>query len=140
MVCTLATLSTSLLSGKGRGDRETLEGLRLGVGSLEGSLGLLSQDFRPWTGVNPSSSIEGVAQEVEVEAVPRCRGGGNSLLGASVDSRSSSSQTCSFQETCLWLGGASPPPWLAAAPALLHTSMGTVSGTLGGGPCSPPVM
>ena len=140
MVCMLATLSTSLLSEKGRGDWEALEGLHLGVGSLEGSLGLLSWDFHPWTSVNPSLSIEGVAEEVEVEAVPHCGGGGNSLLGASINSHSSSSQTCSSQETCLWLRGASPPPWLAAAPALLHTSMGTVSGTLGGGPFSPPMM
>ena len=110
MVCMLATLSGSLLSGKGRGDREALKGLRLGVGSLEGSLGLLSWDFHPQTGVNPSLSIEGVAEEVEVEAVPHCRGGGNSLLGASVDARSSSSQTCFSQETCLWLRGVSPPP------------------------------
>ena len=136
----LATLSTSFLSGKGRGDWEALEGLRLRVGSLEGSLGLLSRDFHPQTGVNPSSSVEGVAEEVEVEAVPHCRGGGNSLLGASVDSHSSSSWTCSFQEKCLQLRGASPHPWLAAAPALLHTSMGTVSGTLGGGPFSPPLI
>ena len=138
MVCTLATLSASLLSGKGRGDWEALEGLRLGVGSLEGSLGLLSRDFQPRTGVNPSSSVEEVTEEVE--AVPHCGGGGNSLLGASVDSRSSSSWTCSSQETCLRLGGVSPPPWLTAAPALLHTRMGTVSGTLGRGPFSPPMM
>ena len=137
MVCTLATLYTSLLSGKGRGDWEALEGLRLGVGSLEGSLGHLSQDFHPQTGVNPSLSIEGVTEEVKVEAVPRCRGGGNSLLGASLDSHSSSSRTCSSHEICLQLRGTSPPPWLAAAPASLHTSMGTVSGTLGGGPFSP---
>ena len=65
MVCMLATLSASLLSGKGRGDQEALEDLRLGVGSLEGSLGLLSWDFRPRTGVNPSSSVEGIAEEVE---------------------------------------------------------------------------
>ena len=84
-MCMSATLSASLLSGKGRGDWEALEGLRLGVGSLEGSLGLLSWDFHPWTSVNPSSSIEGVAEEVEVEAVPHCGGGGNSILGASVD-------------------------------------------------------
>ena len=140
MVCMLATLATSLLSGKGRGDQEALEGLHLGVGSLEGSLGLLSQDFHPRTGVNPSLSVEGVTEEVEVEAVPRCRGGGNSLLGASMDSHSSSSQTCSSQEMCLRLRGASPPAWLTAAPASLHTSMGTVSGTLGGGPFSPPMI
>ena len=140
MVCTLATLCTLLLSGKGRGDWEALEGLHLGVGSLEGTLGLLSLDFCPQTGVNPSSSVEGVAEEVEVEAVPHCGGGGNSLLGASIDSHSSSSQTCSSQETCLWLRGVSPPPWLAAAPASLHISMGTVSGTLGGGPFFPPMM
>ena len=88
MVCMLATLSTSLLSGKGRGDWEALEGLHLGVGSLEGSLGLLSRDFRPRTGVNPSSSIEGVTEEVEVEAVPCCRGRGQfpsrSLRGCSL--------------------------------------------------------
>ena len=106
----LATLSASLLSGKGRGDWEALEGLCLGVGSLEGSLGLLSQDFHPWTSVNPSSSIEGVTEEVELEAVPHCRGRGNSLLGASMDAHSSSSQTCYSQEMCLQLGGASPPP------------------------------
>ena len=106
----LATLSASLLSGKGRGDWEALEGLCLGVGSLEGSLGLLSRDFHPWTGVNPLSSVEGVTEEVEVEAVPHCGGRGDSLLGASVDARSSSSWTCSSQEVCLWLGGASPPP------------------------------
>ena len=100
MVCMLATLSASLLSGKGRGDQEALEGLHLGVGSLGGSLGLLSRDFCPWTGVNPLSSIEGVAEEVDVEAVPHCGGGGNSLLGASMDSCSSSFRTCSSQETC----------------------------------------
>ena len=106
----LATLSASLLSGKGRDDQEALEGLCLGVGSLEGSLGLLSWDFHPVTGVNPLSSVEGVTERVEVEAVPHCGGGGNSLLGASVDAHSSSFRTCSSQETCLWLGGASPPP------------------------------
>ena len=134
----LATLSASLLSGKGRGDREALEGLCLGVGSLEGSLGLLSRDFSPWTSVNPSSSVGGVAEEVE--SVLRRGGGGNSLLGASSEAHSSSSWTCSSQDTCLWLEGASPPPWLAATPASLHTSMGTVSGTLGGSPFSPPKM
>ena len=125
-------------SGKGRGDQEALEGLRLGVGSLEGSLGLLSRDFHPQTNVNLSSSVGGVAEEVE--AVPHGGGGGSSLLGASFEAHSSSSQTCSSQETCLWLRGASPPPWLMAAPASLHTSMGTVSGTLGGSPFSPPKM
>ena len=110
IVCMLASLSASLLSGKGRGDREALEGLCLGVGSLEGSLGLLSQDFCPWTGVNPSLSVEVVTEGVEVEAVPHCRGGGNSLLGAPVDARYSSAQTFSSQEMCLWPGGASPPP------------------------------
>ena len=49
---------------------------------MEGSLGLSSRDFHPQTGVNPLSSVEGVAEEVEVEAVPCCRGGGDSLLGA----------------------------------------------------------
>ena len=106
----LATLSESLLSGKWRGDWEALEGLRLGVGSLEGSLGLLSWDFHPRTSVNQSPSVEGVAEEVEVEAVPHCGGRGNSLLGAPMDACSPSSQTFSSQETCLWLGGASPPP------------------------------
>ena len=134
----LATLSASLLSGKGRGDLEALEGLCLGVGSLEGSLGLLSWDFCPWTSVNLSSSVGGVAEDVE--AVPHRGGGGNSLLGASSEVCSSSSQTFSSQETCLWLRGAFPPPWLTAAPASLHTSMGTVSGTLGGSPFSPPKM
>ena len=138
MVCMLATLSASLLSGKGRGDREALEGLRLWVGSLEGSLGLLSWDFCPQTGVNPSSSVGGVTEEVE--AVPCRGGGGNSLLSASFEACSSSSHTCSSQEMCLQLGGVSPPPWLAAAPASLHTSMGTVSGTLGGSPFYPPKM
>ena len=64
----LATLSASLLSGKGRGNWEALEGLCLRVGSLEGSLGLLSRDFHPWTGTKPSSSVGGAV--VEVEAVP----------------------------------------------------------------------
>ena len=43
----LATLSAALLTGTGRGDREALEGLCLGVGSLEGPLisGLLSLDW-----------------------------------------------------------------------------------------------
>ena len=138
MVCTLATLSASLLNGKGRGDWEALEGLCLRVGSLEGSLGLLSLDFHPWTGVNLSSSVEVVAEEVK--AMPHRGGGGNSLLGASSEVCFSSSHTRSSQETCLWLRGVSPPPWLAAAPASLHTSMGTVSETLGGSPISPPKM
>ena len=106
----LATLLASLLSGKGRGDWEALEGLCLGVASLEGSLGLLSRDFHPWTGVNPSPSVEGVAEEVEVEVVPHCGGRGNSLLGAPMDACSSSSQTCSSQETCIRLRDTSPPP------------------------------
>ena len=138
MVCTLATLSASLLSGKRRGDWEALEGLHLWVGSLEGSLGLLSWDFCPQTGVNPSSSVGGV--EEELKAVPCRGGGGNSLLSASFEARSSSSQTCASKEMCLWLRGVSPPPWLAAAPASLHTFMGTVSGILGGSPFYPPKM
>ena len=139
-MCTLATLLASLLSGKGRGDWEALEGLHLGVGSLEGSLGLLSWDFHPRTGVNPSSSVEGVTEGVEVGAVPHCRGGGNSLLGTPMDTHSSSARTCSSQEMCLQLGGASPPPCLAAAPTSLHPSMGTISEALGGGPFSSPMM
>ena len=138
MVCMLATLSTLLLSGKGRGDQEALEGLHLGVGPLEGSLGLLSWDFHPWIRVNPPSSV---AEAIEgVEAAPHGGGGGSPLFGASFEAHSSSSQTCSSQEMYLQLKGASPPPWLAAAPASLHTSMGTVSGTLGGSPFSPPRM
>ena len=80
---------------EGESDREALEGLCLGVGSLEGSLGLLSRDFNPWTGVNPSSLVEGATEGVEVEVVPHCGGGGNFLLGSSVDACSSSAQTCS---------------------------------------------
>ena len=66
-MCTLATLSALLLSGNGRGEREALDGLLLRVGSLEGSLGLLSRDFLPWTIVNPSSLVGRAT--VEVEAV-----------------------------------------------------------------------
>ena len=106
----LATLLDSLLSGKGRGDREALEGLCQGVGSLEGSLGLLSRDFHPQTGVNPSSLVEGATGGVEVEVVSHGGGGGNVLRGSSVDTCSSSAWTCSSQETCLQPGGASPPP------------------------------
>ena len=49
----------SFFSGKGRGNQEALEGLLWGVGSLEGSLGLLSQDFRPCTVMNPPSLVGG---------------------------------------------------------------------------------
>ena len=75
----LATLSDSLLSGKGRGDREALEGIRRGVGSLEGSLDLLSCDFCPWTRLNLSSLVEGATEGVEVEVVSHGGGRGNSL-------------------------------------------------------------
>ena len=107
------------------------------LGGVPGPLisGLLSPDWCESIIIHRGSHREGGGGSC---ALLRSRG--NYLLGASVDAHSSSSQTCSSQETCLWLGGASPSPWLAAAPALLHTSMGTVSGTLGGGPCSPPMM
>ena len=137
----LATLSASLLNGKGRGNREALEGLHLGVGSLEGSLGLLSWDFHPCTDTNPSLSVGGAV--VEVEAVPCGGGGGSFFWGASLESHSSLSSfiwICSSHETCLWLGGASPPPWLTAAPASPQISMGTISGIFGGSPFSPPTM
>ena len=86
-MCTLATLSASLLSGNGRGEQEALEGLLLAVGSLEGSLGLLLWDFLPWTVVNPSL-LMGRAM-VEVEAVLLGGGGGNLLSGASLAACSS---------------------------------------------------
>ena len=47
------TLSCSLLRVNGKGEQEALEGLCLGVRSLEGSQGLLSRDFLPVTKVNP---------------------------------------------------------------------------------------
>ena len=101
MVCTLATLSDSLFSGTERGDREAFEGLRRGVGSLEESLGLLSQDFRPWTVMNPLSLVEGAIWGVAAGVVLRGGGGGNFLPGLSLGLRSSSAWTCSSQETCL---------------------------------------
>ena len=75
-VCTLATLSASFFSGKGRGDWEVLEGLFRGVGSLEGSLGLLSRDFCPCTVMNPPSLVEGATRGVVMEADTRLHGGG----------------------------------------------------------------
>ena len=66
----LATLSASFFSGKGRGDQEALEGLLWGVGSLEGSLGLLSWDFRPCTVMNPPS-LEGATGGRVMEADAR---------------------------------------------------------------------
>ena len=72
----LATLSASFFSEKGRGDREALEGLLRGVGSLEGSLGLLSRDFRPCTVMNPPSLVEGAIRGVVMEADARLHGGG----------------------------------------------------------------
>ena len=71
----LATLSASFFSGKGRGNQEALEGLLQGVGSLEGSLGLLSWDFRPCTVMNPPSLVEGATGGVVMEADARLRGG-----------------------------------------------------------------
>ena len=97
----MATLSDSLFSGKGRGDQEAFEGLHWGVGSLEGSLGLLSWDFHPWTVMNPSSLVEGAIWGVAVGVVLRSGGGGNFLPGLSLGLCSSSTWTCSSQETCL---------------------------------------
>ena len=77
----LATLSASFLGGKGRGDREALESLLRGVGSLEGSLGLLSRDFHPCTVMNPPSLVEGATGGVVMEADARlCGGGGGNFL------------------------------------------------------------
>ena len=101
MVCTLATLSDSLFSGKGRGDWEAFEGLRRGVGSLEESLGLLSWDFHSWTVMNPSSLVEGAIWGIAVGVVLHGGGGGNFLPGLSLGLCSSSARTCSSQETCL---------------------------------------
>ena len=100
IVCMLATLSDSLFSGKGRGDWEAFEGLLQRVGSLEGSLGLLSQDFHPWTMVNPSSLVEGATRGVVVEAdsVFCSGGGGKLLLGSSLG-------LCSFFHQDLFLPG-----------------------------------
>ena len=89
-MCTLATLSDSLFSGKGRGDRKALEGLCRGVGSLEGSLGLLSWDFHPWTVMNPSSLVEGAIWGVAAGIVLHGGGGGNCLPGLSLGLLSSS--------------------------------------------------
>ena len=139
IVCTLATLSDSLFSGKGRGDQEAFEGLLQGVGSLEGSLCLLSQDFHPWTMVNPSSLVEGATGSVVMEADGVFHGGsgGKFLLGLSLGLCSSSARTCSSQETFGCPKGASPPPWVAAVSPSPHTSMGTISDLFGGGPFSP---
>ena len=49
----------SLFRGKGRGEWEALVALLLWVQSLEGSRGLLSQDFLPVTTVNPWLSTRG---------------------------------------------------------------------------------
>ena len=108
----LATLSDLLFSGKGRGDWEALEGLLWRVGSLEGSLGLLSRDFHSWTVINPSSLVEGATGGVVMEAdvVFHGGGGGKFLLGLSLGLRSSSAWTSSSQETCLCPRGVSPPP------------------------------
>ena len=73
----LATLSASFFSGKERGDQEALEGLLWGIGSLEGSLGLLSRDFRPCTVMNPPSLVEGATGGVVMEADARLCGGGS---------------------------------------------------------------
>ena len=139
IVFTLATLSDSLFSGKGRGDWEAFEGLLWGVGSLEGSLGLLSRDFRPWTMVNPSSLVEWVTRGVvmEVNGVFRSGSGGKFPLGLSLGLCSSSARTYSSQETFGHPKGASPPPWVTAVSSSPHTSMGTISDLFGGGPFSP---
>ena len=89
-MCTLATLSDSLFSGKGRGDWEALEGLHQEVGSLEGSLGLLSQDFHLWTVMNPLSLVEGAIGGITVDIVLCGGGGGNFLPGLSLGLHSSS--------------------------------------------------
>ena len=138
MVCTLATLSHSLFSGKGRDDWEALEGLRQVVGFLEGSLGLLSWDFRPWTVTKSSSLVEGATGGIAADAVLCGGGGGNFLLGLPFGPCSSSAWTSSSQETCLLPKGVSPPPWLTAVSPLPHTSMGTVSDLFSGGPFCPP--
>ena len=70
----LATLSALFFSGKGRGNREALEGLLQGVGSLEGSRGLLSWDFRPCKVMNPPSLVEGTTGGVVIEADARLHG------------------------------------------------------------------
>ena len=77
----LATLSASFFSGKGKFDWEASEGLLQGVGSLEGSLGLLSRDFHPCTVMNPPSLVEGATGGVVMEADTRLCGhsGGNFL-------------------------------------------------------------
>ena len=61
---------------------------------MEGSLCLLSRDFRPWTVMNPSSLVEGAIWGVAVGIVLHGGGGGNSSQG------------------CLW-ASAPPPPGLA---------------------------
>ena len=71
----LATLSASFFSGKGRDDWEASEGLLWGVGSLEGSLGLLSWDFHPCTVMNPPSLVEGAIGGVVMEVDARLHGG-----------------------------------------------------------------
>ena len=77
----LATLSASFFSGKGRGNQEALEGLLRGVRSLEGSLGLLSQDFHPCTVMNPPLLVERATKSVVMEADARlCGGGGGNFL------------------------------------------------------------
>ena len=58
-----------------------LRGPPLGVGSLEGSLGLLSRDFHPCTVMNPPSPVEGATEGVVMEADARLNGGsGGNLL------------------------------------------------------------
>ena len=135
----LATLSDSLFSGKGRGDWEAFEGLLWGVGSLEGSLGLLSQDFHPWTMINPSSLVEGATRGVvmEVDGVFHGGSGGKFLLGLSSGLCSSSARTYSSQETFGRPKGVSPPPWVMVVSPWPHTSMGTISDLFGGCPFSP---
>ena len=87
--------------------------------------------------MNPSPLVEGAIWGVAVGVVLRGGGGGSCLAGLSLGLCHSSGWTCSSQETCLRPKGASPPPWLAAVSPMPHTSMGTVSDLLSGGP-SPP--
>ena len=98
IVCTLATLSDSLFSGKQRGDQEAFEGLLWGVGSLEGSLDLLSRDFCPWTIMNPSSLVEGATGGVVMEVDVVFHGGCEAI----------SSQDCLWASAPL-LPGLAPP-------------------------------
>ena len=87
--------------------------------------------------MNPSSLVEGAIWGIAVGVVLHSGGGGNCLPGLSLGLCSSSAWTCSSKETYLRPKGPSPPPWLVAVSPSPHTSMGTVSDLLGGGPFSP---